>query len=110
MQFTLASDLGVSLDKDTNINYRFSLPNKIFDYIHAGIPLLVSDLPEVKRIVETYEVGLVIDSHEPTEIVAKIRMIIENPLLMERFKTNTKKASKALTWEKECETLKQIYS
>ena len=110
MQFTLASNLGVSIDKDTNINYRFSLPNKIFDYIHAGIPLLVSDLPEVKRIVETYEVGLVIDSHEPAEIAEKIKLILENPTLTEQFKTNTQKASKALTWEKECETLKQIYS
>jgi len=110
MQFTLASDLGVSIDKNTNINYRFSLPNKIFDYIHAGIPLLVSDLPEVKRVVKTHEVGLVIDSHEPAEIAHKISAILDHPEKVKKFRANAQKASKSLTWAQECETLKRIYS
>lgn len=110
MQFTLVSDIGVSIDKDTNINYRFSLPNKIFDYIHAGIPVLVSDLPEVKRVVKTYDVGLVIDSHDPKEIARKLKMILEDEDLSERFKKNTKIAASTLTWANECKTLKDIYS
>ncbi|MGB1102452.1 MAG: glycosyltransferase [Crocinitomicaceae bacterium] len=110
MQFTLVSDLGVSLDKDTNINYRFSLPNKIFDYIHAGIPVLVSNLPEVKHVVEKYEVGLVIDSHEPKEIARKIKMIVDNTALSDSFIANTKTAAATLTWANEKKTLKRIYS
>lgn len=109
MQFTMVSDVGISMDKDTNINYRFSLPNKIFDYIHAGIPLLVSDLAEVKRIVEGYHVGLVCPSHDPQIIADYLKKILLDESLKTTLKANTKKASQDLTWENECAVLKTIF-
>lgn len=109
MNFTMVSDLGISMDKDTNINYRFSLPNKIFDYIHAGIPLMVSDLVEIKKIVEGYDIGIVSTSHNPTTIAAEIKKLINDPDRLARYRTNTKNASKELNWQHECEILKTIY-
>jgi glycosyltransferase involved in cell wall biosynthesis len=109
MNFTTLSDIGISLDKDTNINYRFSLPNKVFDYIHANTPLLVSDLTEVKKIVEGYNVGIVVPNHQPETIAKAINTMLNNTELYNTYKNNTKKASKDLTWENECKVLKEIY-
>ncbi|MEX1001013.1 MAG: glycosyltransferase [Crocinitomicaceae bacterium] len=109
MNFTMLSDVGISLDKDTNINYRYSLPNKIFDYIHAGIPVLVSDLKEIKNIVERYEIGLICPSHDPKVIAAYLKKMLDNPDLYNRFKENTKRAAKELNWENERKVLEEIF-
>ncbi|MDG1857628.1 MAG: glycosyltransferase, partial [Emcibacteraceae bacterium] len=55
------ADIGFSLDKSTNINYENSLPNKIFDYIQAGTPIIASNIKEVRNVVETHEIGLIIE-------------------------------------------------
>jgi glycosyltransferase involved in cell wall biosynthesis len=107
--WTALADIGLTLDKDTNINYRFSLPNKIFDYIHAGIPVLASDLVEVKRIVETYHVGRICPDHHPETIAKIISEMLTSPEYA-AWKNNTKAASEALTWEKEEEKIKAVYS
>lgn len=109
IEYTACADLGISLDKDTNLNYRFSLPNKLFDYINGNTPVLVSDLVEIKRIVNQYEVGWVINSHEPEEIAKTIQEIFDNEEDYQKKKLNTIKASEELCWENEEEVLKQIY-
>lgn len=109
MNFTMLSDVGISMDKDTNVNYRFSLPNKIFDYIHANIPVLVSDLKEVRKIVEGNNVGLICPSHNPKTIADYLNRILQNEELRETFKANTIEAAKNLNWSTECKTLKTIF-
>ena len=104
MQYTYASDAGLSLDKDTNINYRFSLPNKLFDYIHAGIPVLVSDLTEIRNIVDGYNIGLITDTHEPKQLANWMNKMQDAELIYV-WKLGLKKAAKDLNWHKEKEVL-----
>lgn len=108
LSYTRLADIGLSLDKDTNINYRYSLPNKVFDYIHCGVPVLSSQVVEVRRIVEGYGVGLCIENHTPDEIVRKIEMLRSRGKAA--FSENLAKASRELTWEKEAKVLEGIYS
>lgn len=107
MEHTHVADLGLSLDKDTNINYRFSLPNKLFDYIHAGIPVLGSDLVEVKRIIQDYGVGEVAASLDPQKLAAQMQTMLTSPKLDE-WKQNALKARTQLNWETETKVLSTI--
>jgi len=105
MQYTMNADVGVTLDKDTNMNYRFSLPNKIFDYIKAGIPVVSSNLVELALIIKKYNLGLLIKNHEPNEILSTIVSVVNN----QEFKKNINVASKDLIWENEIIPLLIIY-
>ena len=104
MAHTHMADLGLSLDKDTNINYRFSLPNKLFDYIHAGIPVLGSDLVEVKRIIQDYGVGEIAVSFDPEKLAAQMQSMLTSPK-MDEWKQNALKARTQLNWETETKVL-----
>jgi glycosyltransferase involved in cell wall biosynthesis len=110
MQYTANADLGLTLDKDTNLNYRYSLPNKLFDYIHAGIPVLASSLPEIEKIIKQYKIGDFISSHNPVSIAVKVNEIVENKTLMNDWRKNIIFAAQDLSWEKEEQILKQVYS
>lgn len=96
--YTINSDLGITIDKDTNLNYRFSLPNKIFDYLNAGIPVLASKLPEVEKLINKYEVGFFINNHSPEHIAEMIESSLESDKYNSTRK-NTYKASIENSWE-----------
>lgn len=101
MQYTQSCNVGLSLDKDTNLNYRFSLPNKIFDYIQAHIPVLVSNLPELKRVVDEYKVGEVVMNHNPQTIADAIQKLSCDAENLNLYTQNAILASDILCREKE---------
>ena len=99
--YTMNADLGLAIDKGTNLNYMFSLPNKLFDYIHAGIPVLSSELTEIKNVVEKYQIGYFIQNHNPDHIAQTIKNIFLDQETYNRKKINTLTAKKILCWEEE---------
>lgn len=103
--FTHYAEIGFSLDKDTNLNYRFSLPNKLFDYMQSGTAVIASDLPEVRNIVEKYTIGVVLKEHNINEIANTINQLLDNEALLKQYQQNALFAAQECCWENEKNTL-----
>ena len=110
MNFTYYADLGLTLDKPTNINYRYSLPNKVFDYIQAETPIIGTNLIEISKILSEYGVGEIIEEFTPENLALLINSIFSSESKLANLKANCSKARKVLNWESEIEILKEIYS
>jgi glycosyltransferase involved in cell wall biosynthesis len=109
MQYTQHATLGFSLDKNTNLNYRFSLPNKIFDYIQASTPVFATRLPEIEKVVTTHKVGFLTDAKTPEELSADITMLLKDQSKIEQMKTACVIAANIECWEHEIHVLRSIY-
>lgn len=107
--YTRNAELGVSLEQATCLNYKYCLPNKLFDYIQAGVPVLASDLVEVKKIVLQYNVGEILVSHQPKQMAKQINDMLSNKEQLAVYKANTKKAADELCWENESKVLEEIF-
>lgn len=105
-----AADFGLwTLLSNVGLNFKLALPNKVFEYLAAGIPLLAADLPEVRAIIDTYEVGLCFDPEDPASIASAIRTLAEDEPLRRLFRTNIPRALAALDADGEWQKLVQIY-
>lgn len=107
--YTYLSDIGIALDRDLSMNLRFSLPNKLFEYIKAGTPVVVSNLIERARIVGQYRVGLIVEDFQAENIAEKINKLVNDKQLYNDLKTNCKIAAEDLCWENEEKVLEEIY-
>lgn len=107
INYTFNADIGLSIDKNTNLNYLYSLPNKIFDYIQAEIPILASRLPEIENIILHYKIGDFIDDHNPKTIANKLNEMLYSQQLSS-YKKYLAIAKKEITWKSEKEKLLTI--
>jgi len=109
MCFTHHADIGLTLDKDTNPNYKYSLPNKVFDYMHAGTAVVATNIIEVAHVIRKHDIGIVLDDSEPKTLARTLQQLIELPDQLDAFKQNCEKAATIENWENEKKILAEIY-
>ncbi len=107
--YTALSDVGINLDQDVCLNARFSLPNKFFEYIKAGIPVVSSNLVERVRIIQQYSVGIVVEEFTKEGIAQAINGLLADKQLYGQLKANCRVAANELCWENEERVLEEIY-
>jgi glycosyltransferase involved in cell wall biosynthesis len=106
---TAEADVGVSLLQDTSENHRLALPNKVFEYLAAGVPVVVSDLPELAALVREHGVGWTVRPDDPDAVAAGLRAALgarDDDALRARVAT----AADALSWSREAPRLLGVYA
>jgi len=107
LQYTCSADYGILFYEDTCLNHRYCSPNKIFEYLMAGLPVLTSNLYEMKRLVETEGVGIVAEENT----VDGFRKAVKASLKQDysAIRQNVFKARKKYCWEEQEKVMKEIY-
>jgi glycosyltransferase involved in cell wall biosynthesis len=101
--------IGLGLAENTGINQFLALPNKFFDYIHAGLPQIVMNFPEYARLNQQFEVAVLMDDLIPERIAETVNNLMENDVLYQRLRANCLKAREVLNWQQEEKKLLRFY-
>ncbi|MEN6327035.1 MAG: glycosyltransferase family 4 protein [Syntrophomonas sp.] len=109
IEFTSSADMGIMLLDNICLSYYYALPNKLFEYIQFELPVVCSDFPDIKRVINDYNVGETVSPENLDDISSTIKEIFENKQKLELYKENTKHAKAELNWEKEQSILLRLY-
>lgn len=94
---------------NTSKSYYLSLPNKLFETVQCLTPLIVSDFPEMGKIIRDYGIGLAVDPENLGEIAAAVRRMRDDQEFYAACKKNLKRAKEELCWEREKTALREVY-
>jgi glycosyltransferase involved in cell wall biosynthesis len=109
MNYTTHADIGLTLDKPNSLNYKLSLPNKIFDYMHTNTAVVATEIKEVAKVIRTHKIGVVLDNFTVDTLAQTLNELIKDQTKLDEFKANCAIAAKTENWEKETEVLAEIY-
>jgi glycosyltransferase involved in cell wall biosynthesis len=110
--WTVSADIGLIIyTPDHSLNVQMCLPNKLFEYLMAGLPVLASPLVAVADILNTYEVGQIVPSLAPTDVAAGINAMLKDQTALERMRHNALQAAQHdLCWAQESQQLIRLYT
>lgn len=107
-ELTKSARIGFSLEQGNSLNYKYSLPNKIFDYIQAGVPVICSNLPEMRNIIDKYGCGMSVSPKNAQEFASFINELLNDDYKLISFHKNCEIAAETLNWENEEKELERI--
>jgi len=104
-----SADIGVISYIPVNINNRLCTPNKLFEYMMAGLALAVSNLPELSRVVKNHQNGVTFNPRSPKSIAESLNRLVKERKTVEKMRQNSLNAAKKYSWEEEEKKLLNLY-
>jgi len=106
-EYTSSADIGISFIEDISLSDRYCLPNKLFEYMSAGLPVITSNLPDMKKFVQKHQIGLVAKDNTVEGFANVISEF--NEYNISKFKDNALKTSKKVNWKAQEKKLNELY-
>ena len=107
--YTASADVGAALFQNVGLSHFFSLPNKLFEYLQAGLPVIVSNFPEMRSVVEQSGAGVSVSPTSPAEIAQGLQSILDDPARRAQLSAHAYQAGKVYQWANEAEKLLDAY-
>ena len=105
LKYTSGADIGLAIIENLSLSYYYALPNKMFEYIYCGLPVIASNLPQMKQITDKYNVGMIVHEENKEEIVMAINTLVQDKEVRSKLAYNCKIASLELNWQIEIQKL-----
>lgn len=109
LKYTMSADIGIHAISNTCLNHEYCLPNKVFEYLHSNLVLVVTNLIELSKFVEENEIGLTFRDNDYLDLEKKITELLTNEALYLGYKNNVGKIAPNLTWSNEYLKLRNMY-
>ena len=95
------SMVGVAITEPVCLNFKLSVSNKLFEYAAAGLPVIMSDIPEHRYLNEKFQFGLILPDNSPQSLADAVLRLYQNSELYQQLAENSKRMSQELNWENE---------
>ncbi len=109
-KYTLTAKIGITLFTNDGLSNRYSLANRFFDYLHAGVPQLAMNYPEYKDFNEDFEVATLIDEVNEKAITSALNHLLKNSTHYDRLRKNAMEAREKHNWQQDELVLKELYA
>lgn len=107
--YTASADIGVQPIENTCLNHFTTDSNKLFEYVQAGLPVVSSDLPEIRRVVRGHDLGLLVPPGDSPALAAALRTLVQNAELRSHYAERSRAAAAVLNWEAQEQELVALY-
>lgn len=107
--YTASADIGVQPIENTCLNHFTTDSNKLFEYLIAGLPVVATDLPEIRRIIRAFDIGLLVRESDDQQLIDALNRLVSDPQLRRTLAANAVSAAAQLNWEQQEELLVNLY-
>ncbi|MGT3070934.1 glycosyltransferase family 4 protein [Pseudomonas putida] len=107
--YTASADIGVQPIENTCLNHYTTDSNKLFEYLTAGLPVVATNFPEIRKIVHRNEVGTLVPHNDALALAAALNELVSNTTLRSTFSRNARITAHHLNWEEQESRLIELY-